>query len=300
MEDFAWLLRRVLQRILWVGVVAFPFCGVVLAQAVAVSPRWSVSFAGSEVITTASPLADGSMLVTVLPAGASPANVHLKRGNVDLAVKWSACDPVSRLVFLAPEEALEVRCPQWIGRARDVMGEAYVCSTTEGILKGVNEGWVKQRGEKVLPFALLRVSFDQLVPPVGTPLLDEQGRVAALLFQGADKGKAAYAIPAEAVLRVQQDIASSGKWVRGWLGLTLRPENQAPIVVKVAAGSPADQVGICPNDILLEVGGRVVTNYPDAANAFFYLSPGRPVRLKFLRGSQRWEITATPILAARE
>ncbi len=155
-------------------------------------------------------------------------------------------------------------------------------------------GWVKQVGGKILPFALLRVSFRQTVPPSGTPLLDDAGRVVAVVFQSAGSGNTGYAIPAEAVLRVRQDVCNGGRLVRGWLGLALRAESQIPQISRVLANSPAAAAGIRPNDVLLSIGSRQIADYADAANAFFYLLPGRPVRVKVVRGADTLEFTLTP------
>ncbi len=155
-------------------------------------------------------------------------------------------------------------------------------------------GWIKQVGNKVLPLALLQVSFNQAVPPPGTPLVDSQQRIAAIVFQSSGNGNIGYAIPADAVHRVRRDLANGGRLRRGWLGLSLRAESTSPKVVKVLANSPAANAGIQPADVLLSVDSRRIADYADAANAFFYLVPGQPVRVKLLRGTKPLEFTVTP------
>ena len=93
---------------------------------------------------------------------------------------------------------------------------------------------------------------------------------------------------------MKKDVCSGGKLVRGWLGLSLRAETQSPQVVRVLPGSPAAQVGIQPSDVIQNVGGHSVSDYADAANAFFYLIPGQPVQLRLLRGAEQLEFTLTP------
>jgi hypothetical protein len=42
------------------------------------------------------------------------------------------------------------------------------------------------------------------------------------------------------------------------------------------------------------VGSRQISDYADAANAFFYLIPGQAVRVKLLRGVDQLDFTLTP------
>jgi S1-C subfamily serine protease len=96
------------------------------------------------------------------------------------------------------------------------------------------------------------------------------------------------------VHRVRRDIMQIGEPVRGWLGFTLSSKSQSARVVRVLTDSPAALAGVMPGDILLAVGTRPVTQYADVANAFFYLVPGEPTRLRLKRGAQTMEIMVTP------
>ena len=279
------------------------FVRVIHAEAVPIFPPWLVGFSagGSSNVVTASPMAEGNVLVTILPFGAARMEMpSLKHGSVDVPIEWFVADPVSRLLFITPGDARKIRNTPWQDLTKISDGETYVCNGPDGVLRGTSQGWVKQVGGKVLPFALLRIDFENQVPPCGTAIMDSMGKVAALVFQKEDGTRTCYAIPAEAVLRVQRDMQTGGKLVRGWLGLTLLPENETPTVVKVFTNSPADKVGLKPHDILQEVGGRQILNYADAANAFFYLTPGEPVVLKFRRGAVQWEITALPSVEEKD
>jgi S1-C subfamily serine protease len=182
---------------------------------------------------------------------------------------------------------------EWLNDVGSSLGSELQAMAPGGPVKCRANGWVKQVGGKILPLALLRVNFSQQVPPPGTPLLDSQGRVIAILFQesGSNTG---YAIPAEAVHRVRRDVCNGGRLIRGWIGLTLRAESQTPQVVRVLPNSPAAAAGIRPADVLLSVGPRQISDYADAANAFFYLIPGQAVRMTLLRGAEPITCTLTP------
>lgn len=104
-----------------------------------------------------------------------------------------------------------------------------------------------------------------------------------------------YAIPAEAVHRVRQDILQGGRLIRAWSGIALRAESQTPQISRILPDSPAASAGIQANDVLLSIGTRRIVDYADAANAFFYLIPGQPVSVKLQRAGSPMEFTLTPI-----
>ncbi len=268
------------------------------ANPIAVSPRLLVNFstAGNDRIaeSTAVPVEGDSILVVVVAAGADLSNPKLIQGSHPVPAKVIGHDPVSRLQFLQIQSGVSTKSPEWLGDNGDSAIASLVAMAPGGPVKCRTTGWVKQVGGKILPLALLRVTFVGTVPPPGTPLMDDAGRVAAIVFQDAGAASTGYAIPAEAVRRVQRDICTSGQLVRGWLGLSLRAESQSPQIVRVLPDSPASSVGIQAGDVLVSIGSRQISDYADAANAFFYLVPGKPVKVKLLRGVDQLEYSLTP------
>ena len=269
-----------------------------MAEPVAVSPRWLVNFPastnGKAAESTAVPVDGNSLLVAVVTGGADPQNPKVQVGNRAVTAKVIGHDPVSRLQFLQIADGSSPKSPEWLGDSGDSIGATLIAMAPGGPVKCRTTGWQKQVGGKILPLALLKVTFGGAVPPAGTPLMDDAGRVAAIVFQDAGAGNTGYAIPAEAVRRVQRDICNGGHLIRGWLGLSLRSESQSPQVFRVLANSPASAAGILPGDVLTSIGSRQITDYADAANAFFYLIPGQPVKVKLLRGVEQLEFPLTP------
>ncbi len=288
--------RRWSARILgiWLGF----FVSTSLADPAAVTPRWLVSFSaaanGKTAESTAVPVEGDSTLVVVVAVGADPVEPKLQLGNRLVPAKVIGFDPVSRLQFIQVQGGMPTKAPDWLSDSGDNSNASYTAMAPGGPVKCRSTDWVKQVGGKILPLGLLRVTFGGSVPPPGTPLMDDAGRVAAIVFQDAGGGNVGYAIPAEAVRRVRHDICNGGHLVRGWLGLSLRAESQSPQVVRVLPNSPASAAGVLPGDILVSIGSRQVTGYADAANAFFYLIPGQPVKVKLLRGVDQLEYSLTP------
>lgn len=273
----------------------------VVAEPTTVSLVWQVTFpaaaGGKPAESVAVPMGGPAILVAIVAGGADASRPRLLLGNQPLAAKMVGHDPVSRLGFLAVDGASQQQPHPWLREAGKYANASLSAQTSSGLVSCRTTGWIKQVGGKVLPLALLRVSFDRPVPPPGTPLITSEGSVVGILFQEAGAENIGYAIPAEAVHRVQQDISQGGALVRGWLGLSLRADVQAPQVVRVLPDSPAAAAGTLPGDVLTSIGNRKITDYADAANAFFYLIPGSPVKVKLVRGAIPMEFTLTPTRA---
>ncbi len=278
----------------WLGLLA----SVGLADPVVVQPRWQVSFPaaanGKAAQSTAVPLDGDSLLVAVVSVGADPMNPKLQLGSRPVTSKVIGHDPISRLQFFEVDGGSASTAFPWVSEAGGHASAPLEALSPAGLIKCRSNGWVKQVGGKILPLALLRVTFEKSVPAPGTPLISEDGKVVGILFQASGNGNIGYVIPAEAVHRVRRDIRNGGRLVRGWLGLALRAETESAKVVRVLPGSPAAQKGILAGDVITRIGTRQITDYADAANAFFYLIPGEPVKVSLLRGVEALEITLLP------
>ena len=82
--------------------------------------------------------------------------------------------------------------------------------------------------------------------------------------------------------------------MRAKLGLTLQPSPKEARIKRVLEDSPASKSGVKPDDVLLEIGGRTVSDYADAVNAFYFLRPEVTVRMKVRRGVENLEFRITP------
>lgn len=264
------------------------------AQPKADSPDWKVIFQGASSESVAVSVGGDSTMVIIMAVGTDASTGKVLLGSRSVSHKVIGQDPVSRLGFVQADGSVPPKTMEWVEDSRNYANATLQVSGTDGIAKARSTGWIKQVGGKILPFSLLQVKFNQSVPPPGTPLLDDAGRVVAIVFQSSGSGNTGYAIPAEAVHRVKHDVANGGSLVRGWLGLALRAESKIPQISRVLPDSPAAAAGIKPNDVLLSIGNRQITEYADAANAFFYLIPGEAVRVKLLRGVEPLEFTLTP------
>jgi S1-C subfamily serine protease len=247
--------------------------------------------------SSAMPVGDGTMFVAVALPGSDVNRVSLMYGGRTLSVQLTGQDPVSRLCLLKSETRavfVPAVADSASGAARMVMqvkpggGSPFRARAT---------GWVKQVGGRILPLALMRVNYDRAVPLPGEPIYDEAGRVVALAFQAGDVPNAGFALPIDVLHRVLNDLQKGGRPVRAWLGLSLRADAPSPQITGVWKDSPASRAGLRVRDVLLDVDGGAVADYADAVNAFYYLRPGRPLKIRVLRGVEEIGVEMTPVAA---
>jgi S1-C subfamily serine protease len=252
---------------------------------------WSAVFPSGEgeVRSGAFVVGDGRHVMAVALSGAKPDGGQLFSGERLLPAEV-ILDPVSRLVVF--------RLSGPPGRALPLVADASLPAgsvvKTAGGIEGKSAGWVKHVEGKILPLALLKIDYTTKVPRPGTPLMDSSGNVVAVAHQ-ATGGQSGYAIPAEVVKRVLDDVQRGGHVSRGWIGLYLRPDAKAPQVTRVQAGSPSAMAGVKTGDVLLQVGPRRLGEYADAVNAFFFLRPGVATPVKLKRGDQELVLSLTPV-----
>ncbi len=239
---------------------------------------------------------DAKMLVSVYVESSplSKANIVLGK-TAKSPLVFSGRDKVTRLCFFQnPTTGKPVTGSIWAKQFGTEDPQALKAVTEDGVIACRYEKWVTQVGEKVLPLGLLVVSFPKDIPLAGTPLLDADGTIVGLILQPAIPNSA-YAIPAQAVRRVQHDIAEHQRLVRGWLGISLSTSSSVPRITRVWPDSPASLAGLEENDILLRAGTYPTDRYPDAVNALFYTVPGEKTSLEILRKNQRITKDLVPV-----
>ena len=148
----------------------------------------------------------------------------------------------------------------------------------------------------------------------GGPLLDSRGRVigintAVIRVEGAEG--LGFAIPINLARDIAEQLLTTGRVRRAFLGVALGeinpaaaeqfglPVRQGAFVASVEPGSPAAQVGLRAQDIVVRANGGEVRQVGDLRRALRIAGPGATVRLEVVRpGAGR--LTLAPQLAARE
>jgi len=145
----------------------------------------------------------------------------------------------------------------------------------------------------------------------GGPLCNLAGEVVgintAIVAQAQGIG---FAIPINMAKEILEDLKTSGKITRGWLGLTSQnitddmrqslklKDRQGTLVGNVFTGDAADQAGIKIGDVILEVAGQTVKDDRELGRIVAKLHVGSKVNVKVFRNGK--EITLPIVIAERK
>ncbi|MCP4202593.1 MAG: PDZ domain-containing protein [bacterium] len=173
-------------------------------------------------------------------------------------------------------------------------------TVTTGVLSARGRTVPAETGERLFTDFL---QTDASINPgnSGGPLVNLEGDVIGIntaIVAGAEG--IGFAIPADRVRRVVDDLLRYGSLQPIWTGLRLvsldrelareydLPLDRGAIVEQVHPGSPAARSGFRVSDVLLEVGDRKVSSKEDVMTAVYSVAVGSRVPIKIWRdGSQR-------------
>ena len=112
-----------------------------------------------------------------------------------------------------------------------------------------------------------------------------------------------FAIPVNLVRGVLGDIVDHGRVIRGWIGIA--PEDLSDeqaqqlglaqggvVIANLYVGSPAQQAGLLPGDLLLAVDGASPRGAQDVLGRISRHKPGSTVSLRGLRGHASFQVEA--------
>jgi serine protease DegQ len=133
----------------------------------------------------------------------------------------------------------------------------------------------------------------------GGALVDARGRLiginTAIYSRSGGSLGIGFAIPVSTARNVMEQIIRNGSVVRGWIGVEAQgiteelaesfdlPDTDGALIAGVQRGSPADQGGIKPGDVLLSVADQPVKDPQTMLNLIAALKPGETVAFTFRR-----------------
>lgn len=143
----------------------------------------------------------------------------------------------------------------------------------------------------------------------GGPLFNINGEVIGINSQiysrsGGYMGLS-FAIPVNTATSVARQLAASGRVERGWLGIGIQTLNgdlaksfgldrpAGALVGQVEPGGPASKAGLKPGDVILEFGGRPISQSGDLPPMVGETRPGTRVDLKVWRDRKARDIKVT-------
>jgi serine protease Do len=196
-----------------------------------------------------------------------------------------------------------------IGKVADLAPGSWICvvgispertaAVTQGIVSSVAED-------------KLRLNVWVMPGSSGGPVVDANGRMVGLLrgiymdekpvvFQFRDKVQSgsgvvfssraeapssgmALAVPVDVVKDISAQIKDKGKVQRGWLGVSIRlNEDGRTVIGSIDPESPAELAKLQPGDIVIKIGGKEVSEPQVLAAEIRKRKPGQDVNLKIER-----------------
>jgi serine protease Do len=144
----------------------------------------------------------------------------------------------------------------------------------------------------------------------GGPLINERGEVVGIntliMTGGAQQySGVGFAVPINVARDILPQLRDTGHVVRGWLGIQIQnidedlaeslkmKEAHGAIVSDVTAGSPADEAGLKPGDVVVSLDGQPIEDGSDLSRRVARLGPDTEVSMKVLRDGSEKTFEAT-------
>ena len=243
-----------------------------------------------------------SIKVTLANGKTTDAKIVGQDDQTDLAVIRVSTDSLSgtkAVKFPDPNSTVVGEPVVAIGYALDLGGEPTV---TEGVVSATNRE-IDETNATISG----AVQTDAAINPgnSGGPLVDLNGLVVGVSTAGL-RGTPQepvqgvnFAISDATAQPVMQQLMAHGKVTRGYMGVlvtnitpALAQSDNLPIdhgagVGDVTQGSPADQAGLQPGDIIVQVGNVPIQNTGDLTTALTTNGPGSKVTVTYYRGKDK-------------
>jgi serine protease Do len=140
----------------------------------------------------------------------------------------------------------------------------------------------------------------------GGPLLNLRGEViginTAIASRTGQSAGIGFAVPINLAKEILPQLKSSGKVVRGQLGVTIQTQwndalarefgvDHGAVIADVTKGSPADKAGLKRGDVIVEFNGKPLMTGSELPRLVAATKPGTKVNLKIIRDKKEREVT---------
>ncbi len=144
----------------------------------------------------------------------------------------------------------------------------------------------------------------------GGPTFDIHGNVVGVNSQifsptGGNVG-IGFAIPSDLAARIADQLIANGEVQRGWLGVSIQTLTEdlaeglgvdkdlsGVLVADVVEGSPAQEAGLQPNDVVTKFNGDEIEDARDLTRRVGEVAPGDRIRLTVLRDGREETVRVT-------
>jgi serine protease DegS/serine protease DegQ len=218
--------------------------------------------------------------------------------ETDLAVLQLTADAALPNIALAPADSLVV------GDVVLAIGNPF------GVGQTVTMGIASALGRHHLGINTFEnyIQTDAAINPgnSGGALVDSAGRLVgintAIYSRSGGSLGIGFAIPISIARKVLEQIIANGEVVRGYVGVETReitpelaasfglPEKGGVLVSGVRRGSPADQSGVQPGDVLVAINGQGLQTPRDMLTLIAALPPGQTAAFRLQRNDKEIEL----------
>jgi len=263
-----------------------------------------ISYAGQKYLLTNNHVVEGAISIKVLPPdhAALKAEVVGKDAQLDLAVLRIVGNGAEDLPVVELGNSDQAEVGDWVVAIGNPYGLDY--TVTAGIISYLHRDIARPDGSCCFRDM---IQTDAAINPgnSGGPLVDAQGRVIAInsaIVQNAEG--LGFAIPINSARRILNQLITSGKVTRAWLGVIIgeltqemaQHFNVSPysgvLINDVIEGGPSEG-RLQPDDIVLSVNGQATPRVRNLQDAIQYRQAGEVVQLEVLRAGQHFTVEIT-------
>jgi serine protease Do len=261
---------------------------------------------GGFVLTNEHVVDDAQSVKVTLPSKIEyPAEIIGVDKQTDLALIKMATKEELSVAKLGNSDLIEVG--EWVIAVGNPYG--FDRTVSFGIVSGKGRVLPNIPGESQLINDFIQT--DAAIDPgsSGGPLVNLRGEVVGINSIGFGRGQG-FTIPINVANQVKDKLLASGSIQRGWVGMAIQPlsrdyakyfgqpDLEGILVSDVIPGSPAEEAGILPGDILVNYQGeKISAEKEEDLNKFQVMvsesEVGNPANLKIVRQGKDTTITLT-------
>jgi len=257
-------------------------------------------------------------------------NNHVVEGAESIAVSLTdgrtfdatlvGTDPLSDLAVVKIEgtdlpsipfgDSSTLRVGEWVVAIGNALALPGGPTVTVGVVSALGRTLQEETGATLYDV----IQTDAAINPgnSGGPLVNLRGEIMGIntaKIASVEVSGVGFAVSANIARPVVEELIEKGYVTRPYLGISLLTVDSAiasqfslatdegALITSVVTGTPADEVGLLPGDVIIEVDGRKVTTADDVVLAIRDHQIGDPMEITYLRGTV--ENTVSPILMER-
>ena len=243
---------------------------------------------------------DGHLLTNAHVVDGATSVVAVLNGEQRQIAEVVGVDPTTDLAVLRLPDGggltpvtLRADAPAEVGEQTIAMGSPLGLAGAPSVSTGVVSGHrsrIETTDGRVL-YGLIQTDAAIAAGSSGGALFDSDGLLlgitSAVVTEDGSIGGLSFAIPADQVARVVDELISSGAVTHAWMGIEGDAGNSQPArVIDVAASGPAESSGLAEEDVITRVDGVPTASMADVILVVRRRYPGDEIKIEYVRDGQ--------------